>query len=31
MGADISTQYIVKALVLVGAVVFDVQTRRGAK
>jgi putative multiple sugar transport system permease protein len=31
LGADISTQYIVKALVLVGAVVFDVQTRRSAK
>ncbi len=31
MGADISTQYIVKAIVLVGAVIFDVQTRRSAK
>ncbi len=31
LGADISTQYIVKALVLVGAVVFDVQTRRSGK
>jgi len=28
MGLDISVQYIVRALVLVGAVIFDVQTRR---
>ena len=31
LGWDISIQYIVKALVLVGAVIFDVQTRRAAK
>jgi putative multiple sugar transport system permease protein len=31
LGWDISIQYIVRALVLVGAVVFDVQTRRSAK
>ncbi len=31
LGWDISIQYIVRALVLVGAVVFDVQTRRAAK
>jgi putative multiple sugar transport system permease protein len=31
LGWDISIQYIVRALVLVGAVIFDVQTRRGAK
>jgi putative multiple sugar transport system permease protein len=28
MGADISLQYIVRALVLAGAVIFDVATRR---
>jgi putative multiple sugar transport system permease protein len=28
MGVDISVQYIVRALVLAGAVIFDVQTRR---
>jgi putative multiple sugar transport system permease protein len=31
MGADISVQYMVRALVLAGAVVFDVATRRAAK
>ncbi len=31
LGWDISIQYIVRALVLTGAVIFDVQTRRGAK
>ena len=31
MGVDISLQYIVKALVLVAAVIFDVVTRRRAK
>jgi putative multiple sugar transport system permease protein len=31
LGWDISIQYIVRALVLVGAVIFDVQTRRAAK
>ncbi|MFZ2096733.1 MAG: hypothetical protein WAV05_08860 [Anaerolineales bacterium] len=31
LGWDISIQYIVRALVLAGAVIFDVQTRRGAK
>jgi putative multiple sugar transport system permease protein len=31
LGWDISVQYIVRALVLVGAVIFDVQTRRSAK
>jgi putative multiple sugar transport system permease protein len=31
LGWDISIQYIVRALVLVGAVIFDVQTRRSAK
>jgi putative multiple sugar transport system permease protein len=29
MGIDISIQYIVRALVLTGAVIFDVQTRKG--
>jgi putative multiple sugar transport system permease protein len=31
LGWDISIQYIVRALVLVGAVIFDVQTRKAAK
>jgi len=31
LGWDISIQYIVRALVLAGAVIFDVQTRKGAK
>lgn len=31
LGWDISIQYIVRALVLTGAVIFDVQTRKGAK
>jgi putative multiple sugar transport system permease protein len=31
LGWDISIQYIVRALVLVGAVIFDVQTRKSAK
>ncbi len=31
LGWDISIQYIVRALVLVGAVIFDVQTRRSVK
>ena len=31
LGWDISIQYIVRAAVLAGAVIFDVQTRRGAK
>ncbi len=31
LGWDISVQYIVRALVLVGAVIFDVQTRKRAK
>ncbi len=31
LGWDISVQYIVRALVLVGAVIFDVQTRRSKK
>jgi putative multiple sugar transport system permease protein len=31
MGLDISLQYIVRALVLAGAVIFDVATRRRAK
>ncbi len=31
LGWDISIQYIVRALVLAGAVIFDVTTRRGAK
>jgi putative multiple sugar transport system permease protein len=31
MGVDISIQYIVRALVLVGAVIFDVQTRKNIK
>jgi putative multiple sugar transport system permease protein len=31
LGWDISIQYIVRALVLTGAVIFDVQTRRGPK
>jgi putative multiple sugar transport system permease protein len=31
LGWDISVQYIVRALVLVGAVVFDVTTRRSGK
>jgi putative multiple sugar transport system permease protein len=31
LGWDISIQYIVRALVLAGAVIFDVQTRRGVK
>lgn len=31
LGWDISIQYIVRAAVLVAAVIFDVQTRRGAK
>jgi putative multiple sugar transport system permease protein len=31
MGVDISIQYIVRALVLVGAVIFDVQTRKSIK
>jgi putative multiple sugar transport system permease protein len=31
LGWDISIQYIVRALVLAGAVIFDVQTRKAAK
>lgn len=31
LGWDISIQYIVRALVLAGAVIFDVQTRKGSK
>jgi putative multiple sugar transport system permease protein len=31
MGIDISLQYIVRALVLAGAVIFDVATRKRAK
>jgi putative multiple sugar transport system permease protein len=31
LGWDISIQYIVRAAVLAGAVIFDVQTRKGAK
>jgi len=31
LGWDISIQYIVRALVLAGAVIFDVATRKGAK
>jgi putative multiple sugar transport system permease protein len=31
MGVDISIQYIVRALVLVFAVIFDVQTRRSVQ
>jgi putative multiple sugar transport system permease protein len=31
LGWDISIQYIVRAMVLAGAVIFDVQTRKGAK
>jgi putative multiple sugar transport system permease protein len=31
LGWDISIQYVVRALVLAGAVIFDVQTRKGAK
>jgi len=31
MGADISIQYIVRALVLAGAVIFDVATRKAAQ
>jgi putative multiple sugar transport system permease protein len=31
MGVDISIQYIVRALVLVFAVIFDVQTRKNVQ
>jgi putative multiple sugar transport system permease protein len=31
MGMDISVQYLVRAIVLAGAVIFDVYTRRRAK
>jgi putative multiple sugar transport system permease protein len=31
LGVDLSIQYMVRAIVLAGAVIFDVQTRKGAK